>query len=565
MSIHPRSKRSTTSAPASTPTVRCYYRQSLASDKQQSIPTQKGEVERLARVLNIPAEQWAAAVEYVDVNRSGGDFEGREAFARLQAEAQPGDIILTWKLDRVSRDITLGLVFIRDLVYERRCQLYTADTGTERIKCDTADEVMLVVVRFFGGQRGREDIRKNTRDGLRARANDGYATGRLPFGYRTVLVNPTVANRKESKKRIEIDPALAPLVRRIFALYLDGRGYLSIARQLNSEGAPWPRKGRTSKRSTGWSGSTIWELLRDERYVGAWAHGITRVKKRVGDKSIMEPAPENEVIRSTRADLAIVDADTWERAQAAMVERATPMREQLNASRHTFSGITRCECGSGLSVQTDGKPGRKVVSYQCAARRTKGAGACSARFRIRASLLDEYVRAALVPWFAVVEAEIDAAVAGVTARLAAEGAPDVARIEAELAEARAQQRRLVRLAAMTDGEVAEIAAELKAGAATVRRLEADHARATAPRSDASTIGAQIRAEATSRLSALREALAGPDAKEALRTLFPDGLRLLAAPDAFKVEAIGVLQALRVADPSRTACRIPFAVSIPRAA
>jgi hypothetical protein len=38
-----------------------------------------------------------------------------------------------------------------------------------------------------------------------------------------------------------------------------------------------------------------------------------------------------------------------------------------------------------------------------------------------------------------------------------------------------------------------------------------------------------------------EALHGPDAREALRALFPQGLQLTAAPDYFRIEASGIVE------------------------
>src|SRR6185436_9016889 len=45
--------------------------------------------------------------------------------------------------------------------------------------------------------------------------------------------------------------------------------------------------------------------------------------------------------------------------------------------------------------------------------------------------------------------------------------------------------------------------------------------------------------ACQRLDALRAALNGPDARDALHALFPRGLRVRSAPDAFLVDAEGV--------------------------
>src|SRR5271154_6073253 len=109
-------------------------------------------------------------------------------------------------------------------------------------------------------------MRKNTRAGLRERAHQGFASGRIAFGFGTVLDKPDVKDRKESKKRIVIDEQEAPTIRRIADLYEDGYGYRKITKTLNQEGAPSPT-------GNGWSASRVWEVLRLPHYAGYWSYG----------------------------------------------------------------------------------------------------------------------------------------------------------------------------------------------------------------------------------------------------------------------------------------------------
>jgi len=315
-------RRTLVERPATVKALRVYLRQSKEEDQQrESIPTQRAECERLSRSLGL-SDQWASRVEYVDVDRSGDDFAGREALNRLLAEAKKGDVVLCWKQDRVGRDMIDAASTIRELVKFRGCELYSAETGTAPVSLNSAEETALVMFRGMVAQGELERIRSRTRSGLRQRALDGFATGKVPFGYRCVLVDPTVLDRKRSKKRIEIDEKQAAIVRRIFGLYLEGRGVSGIAKLLNVEGMPSP-KGR------GWSRACVWETLRNPRYVGEWTYGATRTVGRKGTKDIIEEAPEQEVIRTHRPELALISEEDWAKVQTALVVKSLFLCECL--------------------------------------------------------------------------------------------------------------------------------------------------------------------------------------------------------------------------------------------
>jgi MYXO-CTERM domain-containing protein len=518
--------------PESVKALRVYLRQSKEEDSQrESIPTQRAECERLAKQLGL-ADLWSSRVEYVDMDRSGADFVGREELNRLLAEAREGDTVLTWKQDRVGRDMIDSASAIRELVKFRRCDLYSAETGTVRVSLDSAEETALVMFRGMVAQGELERIRSRTRAGLRQRARDGFATGKVPYGYRCVLENPNVSDRKQSKKRIEIDEKQAAVVRRIFSLYLDGRGVSGIARLLNVEGMPSP-KGK------GWSRAGVWETLRNPRYVGEWSYGEERIVARKGSKEIVERAPESEVIRLHRPELAIVSEDVWAKVQAATVSRSREMPARYKRAYHLLTGTMVCdECGGPMSVKKcHGRHPRWARSYYvCRTRLEKMT--CGNKTRAPVDEIEpkviEYLRTEIIP---AIEAKVIEAIRAEVERVAsttAERAEEADRIRATLEALRRERQRLVRVAAASDDPVAEVMEALKANQDRAKEQERALAIATQPPIDLE-IAKRIEAVAIGKLTAMKEQLATEHAREVLISLFPSGLRFKVGPGLWRLD------------------------------
>src|SRR5688572_11905795 len=153
------------------------------------------------------------------------------------------------------------------------------------------------------------DLGAKTRRGLRGAHREGKSTGGRCYGY-TVVEGRTVVAEVE-----------ASVVRRIFRMYLDGHGYAVIAQKLNEQHISPPRTRRRA--GAGWMHSCIREMLRNPKYVGEFAFGIRKwqrhptTRKRVARRSI-----EADVLRDHRAELAIVDRQTWDAVQAMLAEHA---------------------------------------------------------------------------------------------------------------------------------------------------------------------------------------------------------------------------------------------------
>jgi site-specific DNA recombinase len=71
---------------------------------------------------------------------------------------------------------------------------------------------------------------------------------------------------------LEADPVTAPVVQRIFDLYVGGTGLRAIAARLNTEGLPCPSahdpNRNTHRLKDGWQASTARAVLTNPRYLG---------------------------------------------------------------------------------------------------------------------------------------------------------------------------------------------------------------------------------------------------------------------------------------------------------
>jgi Recombinase/Resolvase, N terminal domain len=154
-------------------------------------------------------------------------------------------------------------------------------------KLDDTTGKFIEAVHAFGSELERERTRQRTIDGMLKRAQAGYSTGGVVFGYRSVPVY--TSGRQDAYGRPipdhvdrKIEPAEAKVVLGMYQMCLAGYGLTAIAKTLNGDprrvkesaeffsGArpPAPRKGSGS-----WAGSAVREILRRPLYAGKVVRG----------------------------------------------------------------------------------------------------------------------------------------------------------------------------------------------------------------------------------------------------------------------------------------------------
>jgi site-specific DNA recombinase len=230
-------------------------------------------------------------------------------------------------------------------------------------------------------ERNRTRIRVS--NAVRAHAQAGrWLGGRPPYGYRIGDLgphpNPSKAASGVRLHQLEVDPEAAPVVRRIYAMYLAGAGYKQIATVLTTESVPCPSahdRARNSHRSGhAWAMSVVRTILNNPRYLGFHVSGRTKKadflldpdSPALGHVTRQQWQERSAWITATvQTYEAVVDQSTWNQVQALLASNtrhnaATHSQRRTHAgvrraipSRYPLAGLIVCDaCGKRLQGNT---------------------------------------------------------------------------------------------------------------------------------------------------------------------------------------------------------------------
>lgn len=280
---------------------------------------------------------------YIDDGWSGTSFD-RPDFQRMIGDIEAGKVnmVITKDLSRLGRDYIMIGHYMERYFPEKRVRYISVldgiDTGVE----STANDI--TPFRAIMNDMYAKDISKKIKSVKRDKQRKGQFIGGKPmYGYK---MHPT------EKNKIVIDEVVAHVVRRIFAMALDGMSCRKIATTLNEEGVPTPATycgwnvGRKGPYTGLWSSERISEMLQNETYIGNMVQGRT-VKISYKSKKCLKQDRENWVIVEGTHE-PLIDKETFERVQML-----------VNSRKHTRSrtyhfllkGLIFChECGYPLAV-----------------------------------------------------------------------------------------------------------------------------------------------------------------------------------------------------------------------
>ena len=309
---------------------------------------------------------------YVDDGWSGTNFD-RPDFQRMIGDIEAGKVnmVITKDLSRLGRDYIMTGYYMERYFPEKRVRYISLldgiDTGVE----STANDI--TPFRAIMNDMYAKDISRKIKSVKRDKQRKGQFIGGKPvYGYR---MHPT------EKNKIVVDEEAAVVVRRIFAMALDGMSCRKIAAKLNEEGVPTPAAYAglpvpNPGPYTGlWSSERISEMLQNETYIGNMVQGRS-VKISYKSKKCLKQDRENwVVVEGTHEPL--VDNETFQK-----------VRMLVNSRRHTRSrtydfllkGMIFChECGYPLAVlNRRNAAGEDVLYFVCRTyQRFTRAGVCT--------------------------------------------------------------------------------------------------------------------------------------------------------------------------------------------
>ena len=271
------------------------------------------------------AQDWLIADIYVDGGYTGSNLN-RPGIQKLMSETEKFDVVLVYKLDRLSRSQRDTLYLIEEIFRPNK-----VDFVSMQESFDTSSpfgKAMIGLLAVFA-QLEREQIKERTWMGRVARAKTGlhHGGGNIPIGY-----------DYEDGKLI-VNPYEAEQVRKIYEWYLSGSSLKAITDKLQDA-------GYTNKYSSYNSWSSVRNILENETYIGRLHFGDV----------VVDHAHE-----------AIITEEQFNAAQILRGKRREQFGSHAFQSKHVLTGLLFCgHCGGRYYLRNTGK-----YSYYACYSRTK--------------------------------------------------------------------------------------------------------------------------------------------------------------------------------------------------
>lgn len=323
----------------------------------------------------------------VDDGYSGTNFNrpGWNDLIALVEDNKVGAIIVK-DMSRLGRDYLKVGFYTEVMFVEKNIRFIAINNGIDSANQNDSDftPFLNIINEWYA-----KDTSKKIRAVMKAKGESGkHLTTRPPFGY---TKNP------DDKTKWIVDDEAAQIVKKIFALCLEGYGTSQIARILKEEKiltpfSYWNSKGQAFKCSENpynWSADTIAGIIEKKEYLGHTVNFKTYKQSYKSKKKCTNPEEKQLIFENTHE--AIIDVDTWERVQELRKNKRRPTR---TGKSNMFSGIAYCaDCGQKLYYCTSKYFESRQDHFVCSTSR-KGKGECSTHF-IRATILEQGVLAHL--------------------------------------------------------------------------------------------------------------------------------------------------------------------------
>ncbi len=266
---------------------------------------------------------------YCDAGISAKDMEHRPKFQEMLKDMKDGKInyIVAYKLDRVTRSV-------RDLE-ELISQLEKYNTylvcDRDDVNTSTANGRFFVRMLTVLSQLEIEIVSERTKFGLNGAIKSGHLPGQVALGF-----------KKDGNRKTIIDPATAPIIKRVFDLYLQGKTFLQISNIFNEE----------KVLNKNWKDTHIERIINNRLYMGDY-----EMYKRLKEWKNVEPVIYMNVVEP------IIPRYIWEECQAQkIINQRTYTRDRV----YTFFQKLKCpKCGKIMKCKGSGGKRKKYVYYNC--------------------------------------------------------------------------------------------------------------------------------------------------------------------------------------------------------
>ncbi|PDT48643.1 site-specific recombinase, DNA invertase Pin [Sinorhizobium fredii] len=271
-------------------------------------------------------------------------------------DIQRGSYLLVESLDRLSRQKPRKAVKVLERICEAGITVVTLDDGRQYTEETLDEDPLALMVALLVASRAHEESAKKGRRVAAAWANkrDKAQAGNKPL---TALC-PGWLRLNADHTGFDVIPERADIVRRVFALTLDGVGQHSIAQRLNRDGVPVFGRGKM------WQRSYVNKMLADHAVIGNFTpHRAERVngrKVRIPTETIEGYFP------------AVVEREAFERVASMISARPASTRAPV---ANILAGLARCpQCDASMTRINKGSGTKQGRPYLVCSRAKVGAG-----------------------------------------------------------------------------------------------------------------------------------------------------------------------------------------------
>ncbi len=326
---------------------------------------------------------------FVDDGISGTSFD-RSDFNRMQRMVEEGKIgtIIVKDLSRFGREHIEG-GRLAEIVYPTLGVTFISIH--ENVNTSTGEGMEMMPFYNIFNEWYAAQTSKKIRDVWKSKSDNGKRVSpTVPFGY---MKDPA------DKEKWLIDEPAAEIVRKIFALCLDGRGPSQIARQLEKENIMVPSayyqsvNRKCSQKvpigSCRWDTKTVVHILENRQYTGCAVNfKSSTVSYKVHKKVYFDE--EDQVIIPNMQE-PIISEEDWLKVQELRKNKRRPTKTGRTS---LFSGLVFCpDCGAKLHFCASKSLRRDQEFFRCANYKD-GRGICKIHY-IRDVVLEDIVKEAI--------------------------------------------------------------------------------------------------------------------------------------------------------------------------
>ena len=321
--------------------------------ESNSISNQKAMLEEFAA-----RQGFTNIVHFTDDGISGTCFD-RPGFLAMMKEVEAGNVeyLCIKDMSRMGRDY-LKVGQIMEILRQRGVRLIAINDGVDSARGDDDFTPFRNIMNEYYAR----DTSRKIRSTFQSKGKSGkHLTGTVIYGY---LWN-------EARDQWLVDPEAAEVVKRIFAMTIEGYGPYQIASKLKEEKVLIPsaylaqhgegvNKNKTFKDVYAWGSSTICNILEKREYLG---HTINfKTRKHFKDKK-SHYVPEDEWTIFENTHEPIIDQQTFDLVQKI---RGNVRRYPDGwGEAAPLTGLLYCaDCGGKMYVHRTNN-GKRISQYTC--------------------------------------------------------------------------------------------------------------------------------------------------------------------------------------------------------